>query len=168
MTNVTQSQTKSDQVQSVTVLGLLADDLALAAIRYPEFSEAETRAVEWFTQSLSQIQDPPEERVVLPRTRSMTDHAAILQQAVEAAQHETHPGTAADGPDLAFMREPLTRVQEHTASEDDLAIVRVFAGMLSAVTLQLAERLSRQKGAPSWTSSASTYSQMSSTVSLPA
>ncbi|MCP4307679.1 MAG: hypothetical protein GY788_22955 [bacterium] len=161
MRSLTPTEQKTDQIRSLTVLGLLADDLALAALRYPDLSEAESRAVAWFAQSIEQAEDRSEQRVALPRTRSMTDHTAVLYQAAEAV----HLGPASTAgtvpPDLGFMSECLASVEHHTASEEELEITRAFADVLSTVTLDLAERLSHEKGTPRWTPSALTYSSTS-------
>lgn len=153
MRGVTAAERRAERLQSVTYLGLVADDVALAALHYPDMSARERHAVGSLTELLDEMTSPRPSGSLFPRRRSMSDPSAILEQTALArvAAEEHHPVN------LDELRAAVVSVRDGTADERSLRLVGLMAEVLSQVTLTLAQDLSSEKDESEWTHPASAF-----------
>ena len=154
MRGLTAAEMRSQQLQAFTVVGLLADELALAVLRYPESHERDAQVI---TELELLLQPEPMiagRQPVIPRRRSMADATQLLEQAAALSQ----PKETTPSPDMAALLSLLRRFHDHNVSDNDVRQVKRFAEALGRVTLTLAERVAAEKGADDWTPRALTFS----------
>lgn len=150
---------RSEQLRSWTFLGLLADDVALATVRYPDASEAQRRALTMLLDLVAPAAEPTGVRPVIPRRRSMGDPDAILREAAVLAQGgDDQAPSPAGPPDLGFISTPLKSMLDRSAGDEELRTVRAFAEVLARVTLSMTEQLANEKAQIEWTTRASLFS----------
>jgi len=145
MGSITAAEERAERLQSLTFLGLLADDVTLAAIHYPTLSDRESRALRELSKLLSGEADSAK---VFPRPRGMSDPITVFEQAVEAAQTEG-PGES-DTPDFAHLRTLIDGMLKGTADETETRQLQRLADVIGDVTLTLTERVSAERGADDW------------------
>lgn len=148
MRGTTNDERRAERLQSLTFLGLLADDVSLAVIHFPDADAAEKRALtqlaQWFEPS-----EPSEQRVSpIRRRRSISDPSELLHEAAALAGRTT--SDADEALTLEFLKAPLQKVLDGSAGRDDLEVVGGFAESLSRVTLALANQLANEGGSDDW------------------
>lgn len=153
----TAAEQRAEQLQSVTSLGLLADDVALATIRYPTLGVNERSALTRLSKLLEAFENPGSPTRAFPRRKSMSDPIAILVQAA-AAVHQSGESGAQHALDLGWLRTPVTELLQTRADKSAVKSVRAFAETLAHVTLRLAEELANEKGVDDWTLKVSDFS----------
>lgn len=151
---------RSEQLRSWTFLGLLADDVALATVRYPDASDVQRRAVAALFELVAAPAEASASRPVIPRRRSMADPDAILREAAVLVRSGGEVPSPTETPDLDFISKPLRSMLDHRASDDDLGTVRGFAEVLAQVTLSMTEELANEKAPIEWTTRASLFSSV--------
>lgn len=156
MRGSTAKERRADELQTLTFLGLLADDVALAAIEYPSFGASEERALRQLASWLDPGSQPDRVNSPIRRRQSISDPTALLHRAAVLA--ERAPRSKAGAEPLDFLRIPIVKLLARTAKNEDVTTVRDFAEVLSRVTLMLTNRLESEKGALDWTTIASSSS----------
>lgn len=147
------TQERTERLQSLTFLGLLADDVCLATIHYPSLSEREQKALESLKRVLA---GEPSAHAIVPRPKSMSDPFELFEQAIAIA-HGEDPGQAAS-PDFRTLTALVDEILQGTADSDALEKLQHFVEMIGQVTLALTERLATEKGIDAWTPKALTFS----------
>lgn len=149
---------RSEKLQSLMVLGLLADDVALATLHYPNLTNREADAVRSLGQLLKDVeQSNPDDRRAFPPRKSMTNPAALLSHAV-ALVDEGVAGEKVAVPNLGALREPLRMLLVGEADEAATMAVREFCQVLGHATLVMAEGVVHERGSEEWTERASLFS----------
>jgi hypothetical protein len=147
------AEMRTERFQVLTFLGLVADDVTLAMLHYPNLNSDESRAVSALANSL----EPTSISDVFPksirRTKAMGDSSAILRKAVEADEESSSNDDFKEV--LADLRARLTRVSDRTASAEDLQTLQDFSERLAKITLMLTERFASERGARDWMPKAS-------------
>jgi hypothetical protein len=156
MKGSTMNDRRTDQLQALTFLGLLADDVSLATIHFPASSDREVRALSQLVSWVDPDQGAERRSSTIRRRKSISDPTTILYQA--AAMVLPSQTADSDGVSLEFLREPLKKLLDKTADKSEVEVVRDFAEILSRVTLMMAEDLAYEKGSIDWTPPASTFS----------
>lgn len=143
------TETRVDRVQSMTSLGLLADSVALAAMRYPEMTPAGEVALRHFDDVLAGLVDQANSREarVFVRRRSMSDLASVMVTA--AAQSSGSENRAI--PSFDQVRAHVQAMLSRSAEDVSVEAVRVLAEALSHATLVMAQDASRENGPSEWT-----------------
>jgi hypothetical protein len=149
---------RTERLQALMVLGLLADNVALAALHYPEQSTRETDALRSFDQLLDDVEKArPSDRRTFPPRKSMTDPAAMLSHAAYLVGQSVS-GTTTSTPDLGSLREPIRQLIAGQADDGAVAAVKAFSQLLGRTTLRLAEEVVQERSTEEWTEKASLFS----------
>jgi len=146
MRGLTSAELRTEKFQNLTFLGLVADDVSLAVMHYPELNSVESQAVVELVMSLEPLIDASTTSIRC--AKSMGDPLAILQEAAEA---NTKSATSDEvRAVLASLRFRLEKVTDKSASADDLAILREFTERLAKITLMLTQSFATERGARDW------------------
>jgi len=158
MRGLSAAERRSEQLRSWTFLGLVADDVALATLRYPTLGVDERQALESLLGMMTADDAGAERRPVIPRRRSMSDPAIILHEAAALAQSARLASPSMSSDELDFIREPIREMLNASATEQQIEIVQQFAELLARITLTMTEQLANEKGVAEWTPRASDFS----------
>lgn len=153
MRGLTPSEQRAQLLRNLTQLGMIADDVTLAAIRYPDLSTSDTRALDALRDYLTGLTE--DSRRMLPRRRSMADVEALVYQAAAT----NPPGQAGtERPDLSAIDVRIRDMVEGRAESSEVQQIRAMAEMLSSLTLMLSEHLSNDREQAEWSLPTSRYS----------
>jgi hypothetical protein len=150
MRGLTETERRSEQLQALTFVGLMADDVALAVLHYPTLSHKDTEVLD---RLLSLITPKPTtvKRVVIPRAKSMSDPETLLEQAAALTRHPvTEESAEGEETSLPSLVQPLKQVIQKKASETELLWVRMFADTLAQFTFTLADQLAKERVSNDW------------------
>lgn len=152
------SEQRSGQLQRLARAGLIADDACLATFAYPELQEADHRHLKLFVDWLTPTPGDAEGGL-LERTRALHDTETIILNEVSAlAEHETTGNRPVSSPNA--LLDPIDRMLDRKASDEDVRLVRGFAEIVSRVTLMLSQQLENEKDNRDWTPTPLAFSRM--------
>lgn len=159
MRGQTAAEQRVEQLQAATSIGLLADNLALASMRYPAIDDERRLALTEILRlidALSSSETGPSQ--AFPSRKAMSDPHLLVVRAA-AAVHPTAADQRASGiPELTWLRAPVEALLGAVADEAARETVGAFAEILARATLQIAEELVNEKGTDEWSPRVSTFS----------
>lgn len=156
MRGVTAEERRSDHLQALTFLGLLADDVNLATIHYPSLSDGEERALSQLAEWIEPTSSTDRRRSPIRRPTYLSDPTELLHQTALLAPQKSQDLSEPASFDLLLGS--IRKLLHRTADESELDAVRSFAEFLARVTLVLTEQLESERGSKDWTPAASSFS----------
>jgi hypothetical protein len=153
MRGSTADERRAEQLQALTFLGLLADDVGLATLHYPELKESEERALAQLVQWIEPAAKVDRRQTSIRRPSYLSDPTELLHQTALIAQQSG--GSPASSASLESLAGHVRNLLARKALTPEVAAVRSFADLISRVTLVLSEQLANEKGSRDWTPTAS-------------
>src|SRR5438045_2585956 len=112
MKGPTAEERRTDELQALTFIGLLADELSLATIHYPALKPSEERALSNLAGWIAPASPTNRRESPIRRRKSISDPAELLQHAAVLAQEADSPTARIES--LDFLRAPLRSLLDGT------------------------------------------------------
>lgn len=148
MRGPTTGERRAGQRQQLARAGLIADDACLSTFSYPVLDEPDEKRLRLLVDWLSPTAQTTT-GAMMERSKSLHDtEEIILHEVTELAKRA--PEDEPIGSPAAIL-DPMMRMIEGNASEEDVLLVRAFSEIVSRVTLMLSQQLDDDKDSLEWT-----------------
>lgn len=151
MRHMSEGEARRRQFQTATSVGLLADEVLRAAIRYPDLDAPQRSALERLDALLESALVPRRHAISVSPRRSMSDAVDLVRE-LSSLGRSSAPPPEEFAEQVTQIRAAIQAVLSGVAESEQIELVRTIGDALSRVTLRSASDLSRQPRTDPWTS----------------